>query len=78
MTASTNVFTVTLNPVTAPRRHLRFISQSDSNKWWRIEEEWTGCQWRQVGRDVLHDVVIDVEFADVDTIANTNESEGEL
>jgi hypothetical protein len=38
------------------RRRLRFQLRSCGSGWWRFEDEWTGCRWRPVGREVVTDV----------------------
>ena len=43
-----------------PRRRYRFQPRATGPGWWRIEDEWTGCQWRPVGREVLDEVEIRV------------------
>lgn len=35
------------------QRRLRFEWRTDGLGWWHIEEEWTDCHWRPVGRDVV-------------------------
>jgi hypothetical protein len=40
---------------TQTRRRLRFVPHLDGD-WWRIEEVWTGCIWRQTGRERVTDV----------------------
>jgi len=37
-------------PVRAPRRKIEFEPQSDGS-FVRIESEWTGCTWRETGRE---------------------------
>ncbi len=36
------------------RRRIRYIPRSED--WWRIEEQWTGCLWRLVGRELVTDL----------------------
>jgi len=36
------------------RRRVRYVPRTDD--WWRIEEQWTGCLWRVVGRDLITDL----------------------
>lgn len=33
------------------RRRIRYVPRTDD--WWRIEETWTGCVWRHVGRELV-------------------------
>jgi hypothetical protein len=61
-----DAFTVEYTPACAPRRRLRFEPRSDGAGWWRIEEEWTGCRWRPVGREPVDDVVCE---SDAEVIA---------
>lgn len=37
---------------THTRRRIRFVPRR-AGDWWRIEEEWTGCLWRHVGRELV-------------------------
>lgn len=46
------------------RRRLRFEWRTDGPGWWHIEEEWTGCHWRPVGRDVVMEVSLDTTNAE--------------
>jgi hypothetical protein len=36
------------------RRRVRYMPRTDD--WWRIDEEWTGCRWRFVGRELIEDL----------------------
>ncbi|PAU77775.1 hypothetical protein CK500_16440 [Halorubrum salipaludis] len=36
-----------------PRRRFRFEPRERGPGWWRFEDEWTGCRWRPVGREVV-------------------------
>ena len=36
------------------RRRVRYVPRTD--EWWRIEEQWTGCLWRHVGRELVDDL----------------------
>lgn len=56
MTDATDAFMITLSPSAAPRRRLRFEPRSDGEGWWYIEDEWSGCGWRPVGREAVKDV----------------------
>jgi len=35
------------------RRRIRYVPRTDD--WWRIEEVWTGCLWRHIGRELVDD-----------------------
>ena len=37
-------------------RRFRFEPRADGPGWWRFEDEWTGCTWRPIGREVVEDV----------------------
>jgi hypothetical protein len=37
------------------RRRYRFVARDDG-QWWRLDEEWTGCLWRPVGRELVSNV----------------------
>ncbi len=37
------------------RRRVRYMPR-DNEEWWRIEEQWTGCLWRHVGRELVTDL----------------------
>ncbi|WP_224449314.1 hypothetical protein [Haloprofundus salilacus] len=50
--------TVEYTPASAPRRRLVFESDPIAGRTLR-EDEWTGCNWRTVGREPVRDV--DVE-----------------
>ena len=41
-----------------PRRRFRFEPRQSGPGWWRFEDEWTGCRWRPVGREVVNHVDI--------------------
>jgi hypothetical protein len=49
-------FAIEYTPARAGRRRTRFEPRSDGPGWWRIEDEWTGCKWRPVGREPVNDV----------------------
>jgi len=40
---------------TRTRRRIRFVPHPDGD-WWRIEETWTGCVWRHIGRERVTEV----------------------
>ncbi len=49
-----------------PRRRYRFEPRHTGPGWWRFEDEWTGCQWRPVGREVLNDIELRMVGSEVD------------
>lgn len=49
-------FVIEYTPARAGRRRTRFEPRSDGPGWWRIEDEWTGCTWRPIGREPVDDV----------------------
>lgn len=40
------------------RQRYRIASRDDGPGWWLIEEAWTGCTWRPVGREPVRDVSV--------------------
>jgi hypothetical protein len=48
---------ITWTPPRGPPRRLRFSPcvAADADAW-RVEEVWTGCGWRFVGRELVDDV----------------------
>lgn len=49
--------TVRWVPRTGPPRRLRFRPTADG-EWWCCTEEWTGCHWRETGRERVTDISI--------------------
>ena len=49
-------FAIEYTPARASRRRTRFERRSNGPGWWRIEDEWTGCRWRPIGREPVDDV----------------------
>ncbi|OYR79370.1 hypothetical protein Z052_05840 [Halorubrum sp. C191] len=47
-----------------PRRRFRFEPRQSGPGWWRFENEWVGCRWRPVGREVVDHVDLRVTLAD--------------
>jgi hypothetical protein len=37
-------------PIRGPKRRVEFETQPDGS-YLRIESEWTGCAWREIGRE---------------------------
>ncbi len=58
-TPSTDAFRITFTPERQAARRIRFEARSDANGWWRIDQEWTGCAWRTVGREPVANVVVE-------------------
>lgn len=58
----TDAVVIAFTPTGSSRRRARFIKRDDGPGWWRIEEEWTGCTWRPVGREPVREVEIRSEF----------------
>jgi len=58
MPEPTDALTVTFRPPRGPRQRLRFEPRSDDTHW-RIDEVWTGCMWRERGREPVDDVTIE-------------------
>lgn len=52
--------TVEFTPARGPRRRVRFEPRVDGRHW-RYTEVWTGCSWREEGRELVDDVAIDAE-----------------
>jgi hypothetical protein len=40
------------DPVAGPARRIEFAPH-DGDRYCRVESEWTGCRWREVGREVV-------------------------
>jgi len=49
---------VRFKPVAGPPQRVRFEPRSDGS-WDRIEEVWTGCVWRPLGREAVTRLTID-------------------
>lgn len=58
----TDAVVIAFTPTGPSRRRARFIQRDDGPGWWRIEEEWTGCTWRPIGREPVREVEIRSEF----------------
>ena len=52
---------IAYRPDRQPWRQIRFEERPDADGWWLINEEWTGCSWRTVGREPVGDVRVDAE-----------------
>ena len=52
--------TAEYTPAAGPRRRVRFEPRSDGTHW-RIEDVWTGCTWRETGREPVTDLVVDAD-----------------
>ena len=44
-------------------RRVRFEPVGDRYR--RIEESWTGCRWRHVGREFVADLALEADFAEL-------------
>lgn len=55
----TEVFAIQTQPQRGPRRRLRFTERTDGPGWWEHEEEWSGDEWRTLGRELHMHVVIE-------------------
>ena len=44
--------------VDGTRRRVQIIPDTSGREGWRIEEEWTGVSWREIGREPISDVEI--------------------
>jgi len=51
--AEANGFVYT--PAGGPKRKVEFEPGSDGH-WERVEAVWTGCRWRETGREVVTDL----------------------
>lgn len=51
-------FAIEYTPTRAGRCRTRFEPRSDGPGWWRIEDKWTGCTWRPVGREPVEDICL--------------------
>lgn len=50
-------FSVEYSPERGARRAIEFVPRTDEDGWLRITKEWTGCDWRETGREQVSDVV---------------------
>jgi hypothetical protein len=55
-TSTATPFNIVYRVQKSTYRRLRFRPRDDGPGWWRFEDEWTGCRWRPVGREVVTDV----------------------
>ena len=53
MTELTAGVSITFTPVRESRQRIQYAPRTDTDGWWRITHEWTGCTWRIVGREPL-------------------------
>jgi hypothetical protein len=44
-------------PARGPPRRLHFRPRDGG--YWRCEEVWTGCGWRETGREPIHDMAVE-------------------
>lgn len=51
-------FELTYRHVRGTRRRVRFEPTGDG-RWTRVTEEWTGCGWRESGREIVAGVEFD-------------------
>lgn len=60
-------FTLAFTPESGPRRRIRFEPRGDAPAgphgpaFWRIEEEFTGCRWRTLGRESVKAIALERE-----------------
>jgi hypothetical protein len=52
---------IAYTPNGAARRRIRFVRRQNGSGWWRIVDEWTGCTWRQVGREPVSDIGLSID-----------------
>lgn len=45
-------------PNRGPWRRLRFERRTSGPGWWRLDDEWSGCRWRPVEREVVENITI--------------------
>jgi hypothetical protein len=50
--------TIEFAPAKSVRQRLRFVDRDDGPGWWRLDEKWTGCRWRTVGREPVTEVEV--------------------
>jgi len=53
-----------------PRKRVRYTPverADDDSVFYRTTEEWSGCGWRVTGRELVHDVSLEVDAAPVTT-----------
>ncbi|OYR82571.1 hypothetical protein DJ84_10060 [Halorubrum ezzemoulense] len=52
---------IAYRPARQPWRQIRFEERPDADGWWLINEEWTGCSWRTVGREPVDEIFVNAE-----------------
>ena len=57
--------TLRWEPARGPPRRVRFEPRSLDGLIERIEEEYTGCVWREVGRELVGDVAIELDDGEI-------------
>ena len=57
-TVSTEELTIQYRLTRHTWRRIRFEVRADDAGWWRFEDEWTGCTWRPIGREVVNDLAV--------------------
>lgn len=52
--------TVRYRPVGGPPRRHRYrpAAGTEGVEYWRLEQEWTGCTWRTVGREPVESFAV--------------------
>jgi hypothetical protein len=50
---------VEYTPADGPRRRIRYEPRADGDGYLRVVDEWTGCNWRQVGAEPVADLVVE-------------------
>lgn len=73
--------TIAYTPAGSTRRRIRVVNREDGPGWWLIEDEWTGCVWRPIGREPVDDVAVTIDGKNaqstVDSNAKDDPDEGE-
>jgi hypothetical protein len=50
---------IEFTPNRSVRRRIEFVPVAGNPGYWRITSEWTGCRWRETGREHVRDVIVD-------------------
>ena len=64
--------TITYTPAGSTRHRLRVVHREDGPGWWLIEDEWTGCVWRPIGREPVDDVTVTIDGMNAQSTVDSN------
>lgn len=76
MTDRSNAVVVRWTPLCGePRRYV--FEPRDDGDYLQIEHEWNGCQWRQVGAEIVETVTVEIGPGATDVVERATEASGE-